>query len=65
MRIKIEMNMDNAAFDDDPRGEAARIIKRLAERIEGASDKVFFLADINGNNVGKAEILGKRRIGKD
>jgi hypothetical protein len=61
MRLKIDLVMDNAAFDDDHRQEAARILKRLAERIQKNTDKTFHLADINGNNVGKAEFKGSRR----
>ena len=47
---------DNAAFTDDPTAETARILRCLADRLEGASpDEDYPLRDLNGNRVGKAE----------
>lgn len=53
MTIEIEMN--NAAFEDAPEREVARILRELADRVEvrgvGSVDEVR-LRDINGNSVG-------------
>lgn len=56
MNITIIINTDNAAFEDDPTIEVARILYDLAERVEGhphfspGHDQP--LRDINGNEVG-------------
>ncbi|MBZ5497748.1 MAG: hypothetical protein LAP85_15200 [Acidobacteriia bacterium] len=66
MRMKIEVEMENAAFTEDGPGaerhEAARILRDLANRIEcnphfspGHSQA---LRDINGNKVGHMAIWG-------
>jgi hypothetical protein len=57
MKIKIDINTANAAFDGDNAGaEAARILRDLADRLEGsgtlARSDTKFLRDINGNTVG-------------
>lgn len=57
MQLKITIDMDNAAFEDDT-GEAARILKVAGDKIERhlgyAPDADFSckLQDINGNTVG-------------
>ena len=52
--VQIAIEMDNAAFDDHPEMEAARILKELAASIErvGFSHAPCNLRDINGNTVG-------------
>lgn len=57
-QLNLSIDMGNAAFEDDP-GEVARILRDLAMRVEnGVSDgDEFFLRDINGNKVGKAEVV--------
>ena len=56
MNITITLNTDNAAFEDDPGAEVARILKRLAGELEGvtldAGDYAKLL-DSNGNTVGR------------
>jgi len=51
MKCKIEFAMNNAAFEDSPATEAARILRAIANSIalgyEGGP-----CADINGNTVG-------------
>lgn len=51
--------MDNAAFEDEPASEAARILRAVADSVElrtpeepttAASGKCF---DLNGNSVGE------------
>lgn len=60
MELKIKMDMDNAAFEDANGYEAARILRKLADKIEGqqleGSDS-FRLMDANGNGVGEAEVI--------
>ena len=53
-RFRLEMECENAAFED--RGaEIARILRRLAKRIEDVGDAAAESAilDINGNTVGR------------
>jgi len=48
--------MDNAAFEDgEGKPELARILRRLADKVE-AGDEPPFLYDVNGNKVGKCEV---------
>jgi hypothetical protein len=60
MKLKIEIQMDNSAFDDDNGGgfECARILRDLADRIDGglAEKTRVALMDINGNKVGEAKV---------
>lgn len=58
MKIKIEISMDNAAFEDD-HGELARILRRLADRVDGTprtEGDGEYLRDVNGNRVGHWEV---------
>lgn len=68
MTLKIEIKMDNAAFFNDDRqhgaargAEAARILREYATYISEETweeaDSVWQLYDVNGNNVGTAEIV--------
>lgn len=61
MKLLIEMDMDNAAFELAPGEEAARILRRRLPQIEsiGANDvgTVFPLMDVNGNRVGQINVL--------
>jgi hypothetical protein len=62
MKAILEINMDNAAFEDNgPTSELSRILSRLSDdvirhRIYGGGDFVTAV-DINGNTVGKLEIV--------
>lgn len=62
MKIKIEITCDNAAFDDQPGLEVARLLRKLADGIEQYPDADDFLdvstrlLDINGNHVGNATV---------
>lgn len=62
MKLLIEMNMDNAAFEGNPGWEASRILRRRLANIESidANDVgiVFPLMDVNGNRVGQITVLG-------
>ena len=62
MQMKIELSMDNAAFGEAAGMEAARILRKLADRIEYdilVSDVFVPLQDVNGNRVGYAEVEGE------
>ena len=56
--FKLEIETGNAAFDDAPASEIARILRHLADRLEneGAPRRgnAFTLRDYNGNRVGWA-----------
>lgn len=55
MKLTLEIKMDNAAFDDSPGAEAARILRYAADMVdlqEGGLGVREILRDINGNRVG-------------
>ena len=56
MKLGIEINLDNAAFDTYPGDEVGRILKKYAQSISVLSDLDKKLRDINGNTVGTAEV---------
>jgi len=55
MNLKININLDNAAFEDE--GEISRILRKLADKIsyDGRIDGGKIM-DVNGNSVGTWEI---------
>jgi len=62
MEANFKIKMDNAAFENQPAVELARILRKVAEDVEWHSiahvgDAVFAL-DVNGNSVGKLTIDG-------
>ena len=62
MKAILEINMDNAAFEENgPISELSRILSHLSDevvrhRVYGGGDFVTAV-DINGNTVGKLEIV--------
>lgn len=56
METWIKISMDNDAFVDNQTGETARILRNLADRIDGhphfSAGHDQALRDINGNEVG-------------
>jgi len=59
MEIKINIKMDNAAFEDSNGIELARILRRLADRVDETERKDGdgeYLFDKNGNRVGHWEV---------
>ena len=61
MKATLQINMDNAAFGERPATELARILRSMAQDVDGhclqyAGDAAFAI-DINGNSVGKLEII--------
>jgi len=55
MKATISINIDNAAFTDDPGAELAHILRELADHAENG-DTGRPLMDVNGNRVGLFEI---------
>jgi hypothetical protein len=62
MRFEVKIKCDNAAFEDAPASEVARILRELAERIAPPSvlygDSPVTLRDVHGNTVGHARFIG-------
>lgn len=56
MKAKIEITMNNAAFEDQPATELARILRECAVYSEEGATEMT-LRDINGNKVGKFEVI--------
>ena len=54
--LKLFIETDNAAFDDQPATELARILRDLAARIESDPESYIVLRDVNGNKVGECTI---------
>ena len=55
--FKVEIRTDNAAFEPEwaLRGEIARILRELAQRVyDQGAEHGFVLVDINGNSCGGA-----------
>ena len=53
--IKIEYNIDNAAFNETPLPETKRIFAEIVERIANGSGGEI-IRDINGNTIGSWRI---------
>lgn len=56
MKAIIEVEMDNAAFEDYPITELARILESLVHGIKRGFVEHQTLFDINGNTVGSFKI---------
>jgi len=59
MKCVIEIDMDNAAFDDP--GGLARVLRVLAKTVQDGTEPgdVYRAQDINGNQVARLEIDGE------
>jgi hypothetical protein len=57
MKINITIECNNAAFENAPEVETARILRELARKVEqlGLNDNIPII-DMNGNKVGKLEV---------
>lgn len=67
MKAVIKVQMDNAAFDEEEGKtvELARILRKLADRLEEEMPDYFVghsLYDTNGNQVGELNITAIRNI---
>lgn len=60
MKVTIEIQCDNAAFDDGPAGsEVGRILHKLANKLHSADleeGEFTRLMDYNGNHVGQMTV---------
>lgn len=60
MKFKLEFDMGNAAFEDAPGEEIARILRKLAAHLAEAGDMrpgyQGALFDFNGNKVGEWKV---------
>ena len=59
--IKITISTDNAAFEDYPKLEVARILHQLADDINHRGLTSVNLRDVNGNTCGAMEFLRYER----
>jgi hypothetical protein len=57
MKFTCEIEMDNAAFEDAPATELARIMRKIVDYVKQGSEGDD-LRDINGNKVGRFAIMG-------
>jgi len=59
MKLKIEICMDNDAFTGPAGVELARILRRFADHVDRSYPMLGEepLMDLNGNTVGKAEVV--------
>jgi hypothetical protein len=64
MKFKLEITLDNAAFDPDPGLEVAGLLSKVAHKAEYAGEDLkdslwrCAIVDTNGNRVGYAEVEG-------
>ena len=59
-KFELKFDMENAAFEEAPELELARILRDLAARIEVSGAGVpseYVIRDVNGNRVGEAYVL--------
>lgn len=63
--FELKIRTDGATFEDDPRPEVGRILRRIADRIERGEDRIGrgdgtpkyrTVFDINGNDVGRFKL---------
>ena len=60
MKFTCEIDMDNAAFEDGPATELASILRTVIACIEAGGENKDGkpLRDINGNTVGRFDVMG-------
>ena len=59
MRLELKIGCDNAAFEENPRAEVARILREVADKLDDNPSYADFyetLRDINGNDVGRVKL---------
>jgi hypothetical protein len=71
MKLKIDLSLDNAAFDGaDLQYEAARILRAIADKVENLSfsreysGESFPVHDLNGQKTGQYKYTGWRKAKK-
>lgn len=57
INININIHTGNAAFEDSPASEIARILRDLAEQFEQDGAPRQVLRDINGNFCGEVSVM--------
>ena len=64
MKAVIEINMENAAFEENAEGEHSRILSELANSIQGGSwsDRTRKLYDSDQFETGKFRVLMHERV---
>ena len=57
----VKFDCDNAVFEGDPTTEIARILRRVADRVESGDGLRFWetILDANGNDVGRFALKEK------
>jgi hypothetical protein len=55
----LKVSTANAAFEGDPRIEVARILRKVAERLEESGAPEAAILDANGNTVGKYTLTSR------
>lgn len=55
--FKLHFETDNEAFTDEASSEVARILRDLADKIEGPAGRFYSapVRDINGNRIGSVD----------
>lgn len=59
MKLKIEIKMDNEAFQPDPRAEVFRILQAIADMVDDHgiyAHDARKIQDVNGNTVGTVRV---------
>lgn len=56
--VSLTVDMGNAAFDDAPATELARILREIAGKIERGEEFAGTIRDSNGNEVGFYDFTG-------
>ena len=67
-KFTLAIECDNAAFDDEPGAEIARILKRVANNMRDTSlrgNDSCSLHDYNGNKVGHWHYEARDKLNKD
>jgi hypothetical protein len=58
--LQISINLDNAAFEDNPQDEVKRILTNYCNSIRNNADNLndkYSFIDFNGNQVGEAKVI--------
>ncbi len=58
--FRLEIETDNAAFEDNYREEVARILEDTARKLRDGREGGYCY-DINGNRIGEFDTINKRR----
>lgn len=58
--FRLYFDTDNASFEDNERAEIARILRKVADRVESPTDISHYLTifDANGNDIGRFALKG-------